>query len=177
MTQFNYFDSNLLPFTFPMEYDEILSQSHYIEYDWLIPDLTWNTWGRYIPVFPVVLMTLTSLPLFLDVLSPLPQLNLCIMLTISFPDQRVPNFCWVTIIFFHIVIYLTSCTSNLNFLLLGIAQPHGWYFFCLEPCLCLDKNLLGPLQIYCLCRVNRLMGYWINVVCYYGVIVQLKIWS
>ena len=34
-------------------------QEHYIEYYWLGPELTQNTWGQYIPIFPVGVSMLT----------------------------------------------------------------------------------------------------------------------
>ena len=42
----------------PMEGGERFSQSYPIEYDWLGPELTLNTWGRYILILPIVLVTL-----------------------------------------------------------------------------------------------------------------------
>ena len=42
-----------------MEGGERHSQSHSIEYDWLVPDLTRNTLVRYIPIFLLVLIHLT----------------------------------------------------------------------------------------------------------------------
>ena len=32
-----------------------------VEYDWLGPDLTQNTWGQYIPILPVLVFILTSI--------------------------------------------------------------------------------------------------------------------
>ena len=57
MTQYNYFqsdnltklspipysESDVFPFTFPVEDGEIRSQSHSEEYYWLVPDHTQNT--------------------------------------------------------------------------------------------------------------------------------------
>ena len=40
-----------------LEYGERRSQPYSDEYDWLGPDLTQNTRGRYILIFPVVLIT------------------------------------------------------------------------------------------------------------------------
>ena len=40
-----------------MEDGERRSQSHYIEYDWLVPDLTQKSQGRYILIFPEVLIS------------------------------------------------------------------------------------------------------------------------
>ena len=42
-----------------MEGGERLSQPHSGEYDWLGPDLTRNTRGRYIPILLIVLVTIT----------------------------------------------------------------------------------------------------------------------
>ena len=39
-----------------MEDGEQISQSHSVEYDWLDPDLTLNTRGRYIFIFLVILI-------------------------------------------------------------------------------------------------------------------------
>ena len=57
---FIYIESNVLLFTFRVEYVERRSQSNYIEYDWLVTDLTQNTRGRYILIFLVVLITPTK---------------------------------------------------------------------------------------------------------------------
>ena len=42
-----------------LEVGERRYQAHSREYDWLVPDLTLNTQGRYIPILPVVLVTPT----------------------------------------------------------------------------------------------------------------------
>ena len=42
-----------------MEDGERRPQSHSVEYYWLGPDLTQNKLGRYIPLFPVVIVMLT----------------------------------------------------------------------------------------------------------------------
>ena len=47
-------DSNVLSFTFCVEDGERRSQPYSVEYDWLSPDLTQNTQGHYIPIFPEV---------------------------------------------------------------------------------------------------------------------------
>ena len=44
-----------------MEYGERRPQSHSGEYDWLDPDLTQNTQGRYILILPEVLITPTHM--------------------------------------------------------------------------------------------------------------------
>ena len=43
----------------PVECGERRSPSHSREYHWLWPDLTHNTRGRHIPIFPLVLVSLT----------------------------------------------------------------------------------------------------------------------
>ena len=59
MTRFNYFQSDVLPFALRVKDGERRSQSHSKEYDWLGPDNTQNTRGKYILIFPEILMTLT----------------------------------------------------------------------------------------------------------------------
>ena len=56
---FNYFDSDVIPLTFRVGDCERNFQSHSRSYDRLGPDLTQNTWGRYILILPVVLATPT----------------------------------------------------------------------------------------------------------------------
>ena len=56
----NHFDYTLLSFTQPVEDDEGHSQSHSSDYDWLGPELTQNIRGRYIPIFPLAIVMLTS---------------------------------------------------------------------------------------------------------------------
>ena len=50
---FNYLDSNVLSFTFHLEYGERRPQSCSDEHDWFSPDLTQNTRGRWCPNIPV----------------------------------------------------------------------------------------------------------------------------
>ena len=59
LTKFNYFDCTVLPFNFRVEYSKRCYQSHSGEYYLLDPYPTQNTWGRYIPIFPVFLITPT----------------------------------------------------------------------------------------------------------------------
>ena len=47
------------PLHHPMEGGERGSQQHYGEYSWLGPDLTQNTQGQYILIFPAVVGMLT----------------------------------------------------------------------------------------------------------------------
>ena len=54
---FELFSFNILPFIFHLEDGERRSQPYSGEYDWLGPDLTRNTRGQYILVFPAVLVT------------------------------------------------------------------------------------------------------------------------
>ena len=54
---FDYLDSDDIPFTFCMKYDEIRSQPYSGEYDWLGPDFTPNTQRRYILILLAVLVT------------------------------------------------------------------------------------------------------------------------
>ena len=59
LTWFNFFDSDVIHFNFCMEDGQKRSQSHSVEYDWLGPELMLDTRGRYIPIFPVALITPT----------------------------------------------------------------------------------------------------------------------
>ena len=59
MNIFNYFDSDVIAFTFQVEDVERRPQQHYGEYYWLGPELTLYTQGRYILIFLVVLINLT----------------------------------------------------------------------------------------------------------------------
>ena len=59
LTQFNYFDSDVLTFTFCMEDGERCPQSHSVEYDWIGPEPTRNSRRRYISTLLVSLITQT----------------------------------------------------------------------------------------------------------------------
>ena len=53
----DYLDSDVLPFNFRLVDSERDSHPHPREYNWLGPDLTRNTQGRYKHILPVVLIT------------------------------------------------------------------------------------------------------------------------
>ena len=57
--QFYLFDKKCSFLHLPMEGGERHSQSHSGEYYCLLPNLTWNTQGCYIPIFPVAVFIIT----------------------------------------------------------------------------------------------------------------------
>ena len=59
LTWFDYFESDFLPFTFRVEDGERFSQSNSGEYYFLGQYPTLNTRGRYIPIYPVVIISPT----------------------------------------------------------------------------------------------------------------------
>ena len=59
----NYSDSDFLPFNLRMEDGKILPQKYSVEYDWLGPDPTRNTLGRYILILPALFITSTHMVL------------------------------------------------------------------------------------------------------------------
>ena len=59
----NYSDPGVLPLNSPVEDVERLSQSCFREYYWLVPYLTQNTRGQYIPILQAVLITPTHMVL------------------------------------------------------------------------------------------------------------------